>query len=282
MALTNDMALVLEGGGLRGVFTAGILDLFIERGVEFPYVVGVSAGSTNAMSYLSKQKGRTLYADTVLMQERPYIGLKTYLKRGEMIDMEFLFGEFPRSIYPFDWDAFAANRARFEVVATDAHTGEACYFDKADSFERLALIGKASSSLPFLNRPVVVDGVTMVDGGLADSVPLQRARSCGYKRALVILTQCKGYRKSYSKITLPKWLYPRYPKVVEMLNSRAERYNCQLEWVEELERRGEIEVIRPTPPLEVGRLTTDTEKIITLHKRGYEAAEEWLDRYINR
>ncbi len=269
-------ALVLEGGGIRGIFTAGILDYFIEQGVEFPYVIGVSAGATNAISYLSKQKGRNLYADTTLMQERKYIGLRVFLRKGVMIDMDLLFEEFPRSIYPFDWDCFAKRMSRFEMITTNIITGEPCYFDSYESMDRLSLIARATSSLPFINKEVYVDNTPMLDGGLVDSIPLKRALEQGYDSALVILTQCYGFRKKESRVKIPLFLNRKYPKVVELLNSRTKRYNEQLAWVEELEKEGKITVLRPTKPLEVGRLCSDTEKIKRLYKQGYETAQRWL------
>lgn len=276
MEFSRDCALVLEGGGLRGVFTAGVLDYFIERGVEFPYVIGVSAGATNAMSYLSKQKGRTLYVDTVLMKEHPYIGLHTFIKKGEFVDSKFLFDELPRDIYPFDWETFSHSSADFEIVAVNGESGEARYFEKATSFDRLAEIGRATSCLPIINRRVIVDGEPMVDGGLVDSIPLKRALDCGYEKAVVVLTQCKGYRKKVSKFNIPKFLCPNYPKVIDLLNSRAGRYNQQLEWIEKLESEGRIVVIRPTEPLKVGRLTTDPKPITELYWQGYNTAKELL------
>ncbi|MFI3328839.1 MAG: patatin family protein [Rikenellaceae bacterium] len=287
----KDRALVLEGGAMRGAFTAGALDCLLDNNIDFGYTIGVSAGSTNALNFAARQRGRTIYADTTLLQERKYIGLGVWLRKGIMIDMDLLFGEFSTDIYPFDFDAFSRNENRFEIVTTDCVTGEARYFEKCadrDSgkewdWDRMSMIAQASSSLPFLNNRVVVDGREMLDGGLSDSVPLARAMSHGYGKALVILTQCAGYRKE-RKFKLPNFLYRKFPRIVELLNSRAERYNRDCEWIEELERKeaesgnNDIIIIRPTPPLEVGRLTTDATKIKALYEQGYEAAKSILHK----
>lgn len=271
---------------MRGAFTAGVLDCLIDNGIDFGYTIGVSAGSTNALNFVSRQRGRILYADTTLLKEHRYIGLGVYLRKGVMIDMDLLFGDFSTKIYPFDFETFSRNENRLEIVTTDCVTGEARYFEKQEDlgagrewdWSRTMAIARASSSLPFINDSVIVDGREMLDGGLSDSVPLARAMSRGYEKALVVLTQCAGYRKE-RKFRLPKFLLRRYPRIVELLNSRAERYNRDMDWIESLERtQGDgngdnILVIRPTAPLEVGRLTTDEAKVTALYKQGYETAK---------
>lgn len=263
---------------MRGVFTAGVLDYFLDHNIEFPYVVGVSAGCGNAFSFLSRQRGRSLYIHTTLLDDYRYIGLKSFVKTGEFIDMNLLYNKLPDEIYPFDIESFAANKTHLESVATNALTGEPCYMGRPNDIEELKLICRASGSLPFLNRVVEFNGVPMVDGGVADSIPLERALSRGYERALVISTQCRGFRKRVSRRSIPKWAYPKYPKVVEKLNGRAEYYNSQMERVEELERSGQVDVIRPQAPLVVGRLTTNTKLLKELYDEGYASGKEWVEQ----
>ncbi len=273
-------ALVLEGGGMRGVFTAGVLDYFLDENIEFPYVVGVSAGCANALSFLSKQRGRTINIHTEVLDKYHYIGLRPFLKSGEFIDMDFLYNELLEKVYPFDFDVFAANEAHFESVTTNAITGEVCYVSKPQTVETLKLIGRASGSLPFVNHAVNVDGVPMLDGGVVDSIPLEHAITLGYKDAVVVLTQCLGFRKKIGRFNIPKWIY-KYPKIIDRLNGRARYYNSQMERVEEMERQGLITVIRPTEPLVVKRLTTDTAKLTELYEQGYSAARVWHSRSVD-
>ncbi|MFI3278302.1 MAG: patatin family protein [Rikenellaceae bacterium] len=271
-------ALILEGGGMRGAFTAGVLDNFLDNNIEFDYVVGVSAGCSNALSHLAAQRGRSLYIHTTLQEEHPYIGLRPFIKTGELIDLDFLFNELLISIYPFDFDTFAENKAKFEIVATNALTGEACYLSKPRSVEELKLACRASSSLPFINRAITIDGTPYVDGGVSDSIPLKRAYSQGYNNAVVVSTQCEGFRKRVDKRKIPHFLLRKYPKVVDMLNSRAVRYNQDMEWIERLESEGKVTVIRPTPPLTVSRLCRDTKQLKALYDQGYSTAEEMLSK----
>lgn len=280
MSVVNNRALVLEGGGMRGIFTAGVLDYFLDNDIEFPYVVGVSAGCTNAFSYLSKQRGRSLYAYTTLMDDYHYMGLKTLLTRGEFIDMNVLYKEFLYKIYPFDFEEFIKGKSIFESVATDALTAQPHYLGKSENIEELKQTCKASSSMPFINKVVDVNGIPMVDGGVSDSIPIERAISLGYKDTLVVTTQCKGFSKKVGRFKIPRWVYPKYPKVVDALNNRATHYNNQIEMVERLEREGAVSVIRPMKPLVVGRLTTDTSLLRELYQQGYSLAKEWSDSHL--
>lgn len=273
----NNRALILEGGGMRGVFTAGVLDYFLDHNIEFPYVIGVSAGCSNALNYLSKQRGRMIAIHTTILDKYKFVGLRSFLRTGEFIDNKFLYTTLLEDVYPFDFKTFSTSKITFESVATNAITGEACYMQKPTNMEQLKLNTKASGSLPFINHEIIIDGVPMVDGGVSDSIPLERALSLGYTDALVISTQCKGFRKRVKKYKIPQFVYPKYPKVIEMLNSRATHYNHQMEQIEDLERDSQISVIRPTEPLRVGRLTTDTKLLQELYEQGYAAANEWLE-----
>ena len=277
----RDTALILEGGGMRCVFTSGVLDFFMEQNIEFPYTIGVSGGASNGLSYMSKQKGRSNYANTTLMKTHPYIGLGTLLKKGRVIDIDFLFNEFAFKIYPFDFNTFFNNKCHFEMVTTHSITGEAYYLSETSNINRLFEIALATCSLPIINPIAMVDGEPMTDGGLADSIPLSRAFSHGYKKAVVILTQTRGYRKSKSYIKIPSFFSPKYPKTIEMLHSRPDRYNTQLKWIEELEDKGDIIVLRPEKPLKVGRLTNDIKSLTELYNEGYSVAKRWYSMYGN-
>lgn len=269
-------ALVLEGGGMRGVFTSGVLDWLIDHDITFPYLVGVSAGSSNALSYAAHQRGRGKYIFADLQAERRYLGMRNLWRHHSIMDMDLLYHELPESIWPYDYDAYRNNPMRVESVATDCLTGEAVYLEEKDDPVRIIDIVRASSSLPFVCPIAYVDGRPMLDGGIADSIPLQRAIDQGYEDIVVVLTRHRGYRKEVKKTKLPPFLYARYPKLREAIDSRAARYNAQVELVERLEQEGSITVIRPDHPVEVARIETDMDKMNALYQHGFDMAEKIL------
>ena len=272
-------ALVLEGGGMRGVFTSGVLDWMIDHDITFPYLVGVSAGSSNALSYASHQRGRGKYIFADLQVERHYLGMRNLWRHHSIMDMDLLYHELPETIWPYDYEAYRTNPMRVESVATDCLTGEAVYLEEKEDAARIIDIVHASSSLPFVCPIANVDGRPMLDGGIADSIPLQHAIDQGYEHIIVVLTRHKGYRKEEKKVRIPSFIYARYPKLREAIRTRAERYNKQVELVEQLEREGRITVIRPDHPVEVARIETDLNKMNTLYQHGFEVAERVLRTY---
>lgn len=269
-------ALVLEGGGMRGVFTSGVLDWMIDHGITFPYLVGVSAGSSNALSFASHQRGRGKYIFADLQAERHYLGLRNIWRHHSIMDMELLYHELPETLWPYDYEAYRTNPMRVESVATDCRTGQAVYLEEKEDPARIIDIVRASSSLPFIGPIAYVDGHPMLDGGIADSIPLERALSQGYEHAAVVLTRHHGYRKDEKGAKIPPFVYARYPQLREAIQTRAVRYNAQVELVERLEREGCITVIRPDHPVEVARIETDMDKMNALYQHGFEVAERVL------
>ena len=270
--LTPRSGLVLEGGGMRGVFTCGVLDNFMDRGVRFPYTIGVSAGACNGLSYMSEQRGRAKYSNIDLLQKYHYIGLKQLLLKGNLMDFELLFHTFPEKIIPYDYDRFAACKEHFEMVTTDCHTGQACYFEEKQDPARIIDLVKASSSLPFVSPISYVDGRPMLDGGIADSIPLRRAQSLGYDNNIVVLTRNRGYRKSTKPTPVPPFFYRKYPELRRAIKERNGVYNEQISNVEQLEAKGDLVVIRPERPIEVDRMERDVAKLLALYEEGYECA----------
>ena len=270
--LTPRSGLVLEGGGMRGVFTCGVLDNFMDRGVRFPYTIGVSAGACNGLSYMSEQRGRAKYSNIDLLQKYHYIGLKQLLLKGNLMDFELLFHTFPEKIIPYDYDRFAACKEHFEMVTTDCHTGQACYFEEKQDPARIIDLVKASSSLPFVSPISYVDGRPMLDGGIADSIPLRRAQSLGYDNNIVVLTRNRGYRKSTKPTPVPPFFYRKYPELRRAIKERNGVYNEQISNVEQLEAKGNLVVIRPERPIEVDRMERDVAKLLALYEEGYECA----------
>lgn len=270
--ITPTSGLILEGGGMRGVFTSGVLDNLMDRGIRFPYIIGVSAGACNALSYMSGQRGRSKYSNINLLEERRYIGLKHLLLKGNIMDFDLLFYEFPQRISPYDYKALAENSARLEIVTTSCRSGKPCYYEEKYIPERVIDIVKASSSLPFVAPISYIDGNPMLDGGISDSIPLLRARQQGYDNNLVVLTRNKGYRKPSKPTKVPPFFYRKYPELRKAIKERNSLYNSQLSLIEQLEDENNLTVIRPQKPIVVDRMERDTQKLLDLYNEGYECA----------
>ena len=266
--------LVLEGGGMRGVFTCGVLDYFMDFGLEFPYVVAVSAGACNGLSYMSHQRGRARFSNIEMLEKYRYIGLRYLLTQHSILNQKLLYRDFPERIVPFDYDACFANPARFEMVTTDCRTGQPCYLEERSDPERLVTLVKASSSLPFVCPITWVDGMPMLDGGIVDSIPVERAESRGFVRNVVVLTRNKGYRKKTKEMHIPTFIYKDYPRLREALARRCACYNDQLAMVERMEAEGRIVVIRPQRPVDVGRMERNIVKLRALYGEGYACAHK--------
>lgn len=259
---------------MRGVFTCGVLDNFMDRGIRFPYTIGVSAGACNGLSYMSEQRGRAKYSNIDLLREYHYIGLKQLLLKGNLIDFDLLFYTFPEKIIPYDYERLAACKEHFEMVTTDCRTGKACYFEEKHDPVRVIDLVKASSSLPFVSPISYVDGRPMLDGGITDSIPLLRAQELGYNNNIVVLTRNKGYRKPYKPTLVPPFIYRKYPELRRAIHSRNKMYNEQISTIEQLEESGKLTVLRPQRPIEVGRMERDYRKLMSLYEEGYECASQ--------
>ena len=270
-------ALVLEGGGMRGVFTCGVLDYLMDHKIRFPYAIGVSAGACNGLSYMSHQRGRGKFSNIDLLAKYKYIGIRPLVKKRGLIDQQLLFHRFPDRILPYNYKAYAENPGRFEMVTTDCVTGRACYWEEKFDEKRIIDIVKASSSLPYACPIIYVDGRPMLDGGIVDSIPLLRAYELGYDKCVVVLTRNKGYRKSTKKVPVPSFIYKKYPRLRVALRNRNKIYNEQLELVERLEEEGKIIVIRPEKPIVVGRMETSVKKLTDLYEQGYACAKKVIE-----
>ena len=281
MAENTNTALVLEGGGLRGVFTCGVLDCFMDYGIRFPFTVGVSAGACNGLSYMSGQRGRAKSSNIDLMDKYNYIGVKYLLTQGCIMDFKLLFEDFPEKIIPYDYSAYFSNQGKFFMVTTNCLTGKAEYLEEKYSAERVMSIVRASSSLPFVTRITYVDGVPMLDGGIADSIPVRFAIEQGYRNPVVVLTRNKGYRKKEGKMPISRLFYRKYPELQKALDRRNKVYNKTLEMIERMEERGEITVIRPIRTITVGRMEKDTSKLSELYQEGYDIAKTYCDNVLH-
>lgn len=275
MMIDGNTGLVLEGGGMRGVFTSGVLDAFMKYNLEFGYVVAVSAGACNGMSYISRQPRRARISNIDYLAQYHYIGLRHLVTQGCIFDQKLLYDKFPNLIIPFDFDTFFHNPATFEMVTTNCSTGRAMYLSERSDRQRALDIVRASSSLPYVSKIVTVDGIPMLDGGIVDSIPVMHAMETGHHKNVVIMTRNYGFRNTGSDHKIPPLIYKHYPRLRVVLSHRIEVYNKQLQLVEDLERAGQIICIRPELPVEVGRIEKDLDKLERLYEEGFQLGEDF-------
>lgn len=270
--------LILEGGALRGMFTAGVMDVLMENGIEFDGAVGVSAGAVFGCNYKSKQIGRILRYNTRFCKDRRYSGLYAWITDGNIFSKKFSYGEVPLKLDVFDFETYEKNPMEFWVVCTDIETGEA-YYHRYDSYEDHGFEWlRASASMPLVSQIVEIDDRKFLDGGISDSIPVKFFENEGYDRNVVILTQPRGYRKDKSDVNgLIRFKYRKYPKFLKALEDRPEMYNDELEHVEKREKEGGLFVIAPKAPLKIKKVEKDPEVIRRVYEEGREAALEVID-----
>jgi len=277
-------SLVLEGGGLRGFFTSGVLRFFMDRYLYFSYVIGVSMGACNAANYVSRQPERNRIVNTRYLHDRRYLSYLRLFRGGELFGMNFIFDTIPNKLVPFDYTTFHTSPVKLLTVATDCSTGEAVYLEKEELGDEYLTFLRASSSLPFISKPVPFRGRVLMDGGLSDSIPIQKCIADGNDTVLVVLTREKGYRKKPSRLPdLAGFFYKNYPGIRKALKNRYQVYNETVDYVEELERKGRVFVIRPPFPLSVGRAERNYSKLFFAYDAGYETTlQSWpvLQEYL--
>ena len=274
--IIRKMGLVLEGGGMRGVFTSGVLDAFMKYDLYFNYVVAVSAGACNGLSYISRQPRRARLSNIDMLVKYNYIGLRHLVTQGCIFDPELLYDRFPNELIPYDYDTYFASPSTFEMVVTNCNTGRAEYLTEKDGDrQRLLDICRSSSSLPYVSNVIDVDGQPYLDGGIVDSIPVGRAIDMGYDRNVLVLTRNRGYRNTSKDRKIPKFIYKKYPRLRVALSRRIAEYNHQLDMVEEMEDKGLVDVIRPLRPMDVDRLEKDEKKLEALYEEGFLLGEEY-------
>ena len=272
-------ALVLEGGALRGMYTSGVLDTFLKNNMEFECVAGVSAGALNAMSYISKQPGRTAKINLEYCDDPRYIGRKAFIKNKGIIGYDYLFGDISENKVPFDYKAFENTNQRFVIVTTNCEKAETEYLERGNCND-LFKAAQASSSMPLASAMVEINNNYYLDGAVTTSIPVKWALEQGYEKVVVVLTRDKTYRKpmtSNKMKKLYKLAYHKYPKLIEKLNTMPERYNKLQDEIIDLEKEGKIFIIRPEKEVTVSRLEKDKEKLENLYKEGIAEAEKNLD-----
>ncbi|WP_349409734.1 patatin family protein [Pseudalkalibacillus sp. SCS-8] len=282
--MLNRTGLVLEGGGMRGVYTAGVLEYFLEKDFYLPYVIGVSAGACNATSYLARQRGRNKKVTIGFSKHPDYISFKNLWKKRQLFGMDLIFDEIPNKLVPFDYHTFHEAKERFVIGTTDCLTGEPVYYDKSSSPEEILSVLRASSSLPFMAPIIELENRFLMDGGISDPIPIRKSELDGNRRNILILTRNDGYIKKRSRMNwLTRKVYPKYNGLVESMDKRYQVYNETMAYIKEKEKAGDVFVIRPMEPLEVGRVERDPAKLTALYEQGYqdaahrfEALQEWL------
>ena len=279
MQIDRKTALVLEGGGMRGVFTSGVLDAFMKHNLTFPYIVAVSAGACNGMSYVSHQPRRARISNIDYLARYKYIGLRHLVTQGCIFDRELLYDKFPNQYLPFDFDTFFSSPMTFEMVTTNCLTGQPMYLSERHDRQRALDIVRASSSLPYVSKIVDVDGIPMLDGGIVDSIPLQHAIDMGHPTNVLVLTRNRGYRNTGKDMKIPRFIYRKYPRLRVALSRRLAAYNAQLEYVERMEDEGRVICIRPERPMEVDRIEKDIAKLERLYKEGFALGERFCEKY---
>lgn len=281
------IGIVLEGGGMRGIYTAGVLDFFINKNIYFPYVIGVSAGACHALNYLSGQKGRDKDIALKFLGDKRYLSFRNLIRTGEIFGFDFIFGELSEKLLPFDYETFEKSKQELVVGVTNCVTGQCEYFYKSKtSTDEILKVVRASSSLPFISKEVIISGKAYMDGGISSSIPLKKAIDDGCEYNIVVLTRNKGYRKKPSKLTrkLSKLKYRNFRGLSKAVGERYKKYNSELEFVENMEKEGKVFVIRPQKHINVSRVEKDKNKIFQLYKQGYiETAQIYKDlkKWIN-
>lgn len=270
--------LILEGGAMRGLFTAGVIDVMMENGIVFDGAVGVSAGAAFGCNYKSGQIGRVLRYNTRFCRDKRYSGLHSLITTGNLYNTDFCYGEVPLKYDVFDFEAYKSNPMEFYVVATDLATGKAVY-KKYEGNEKSGFDWiRASASMPLVSQIVEIDGQKLLDGGVADSIPVRFFQTIGYDKSIVVLTQPRDYRKGKnSLISLIKLKYKKYPKFVETMRNRHIMYNDTLDYIAKEEKEGRLLVISPDTPLPISKSEKNPDRLTEAYNIGREITLRRLD-----
>lgn len=271
--------LILEGGAMRGMFTAGVIDIFMENGIEFDGAIGVSAGAAFGCNYKSRQPGRVIRYNKQFARDPRFCSFRSLLKTGDLFGAEFCYHTIPDKYDYFDVPAYVENPMDFYVVVTDVETGKAVYVSSEEAGKDSLEFFRASASMPLVSKAVEIRGKKYLDGGIADSVPIQYFESIGYDRNVLILTQPKGYvKKPSSAAKLMKFVLKDYPMVAKTMENRHNEYNETLEYIAKKEEAGEIIVIRPEAPLDIGRIEHNPDRLQAVYDVGRQVGEKYVEK----
>lgn len=275
-----ESGLVVEGGGMRGIYTAGVLDFFMEKNIYFDDCYGVSAGACHLSSYLSKQIGRSLKVTLDYINDKRYCSINSLIKTGDMFGVEMLYNRIPNELVLYDYETFNKFKGNFYSVVTNCKTGKAEYMKIQDMKKDIVTV-RASSSLPLLSRIVEINGEEYLDGGITDSIPIKKSIEDGHHKNVVILTRDKTYRKSKASfLNIFKMKYKKYPNLIKAIEDRYKMYNDTIDFIEEKRRSGEVFVIQPKGPVNISRVEKDKRKLKALYDEGYNDAKECYEDLI--
>ena len=265
--------LILEGGAMRGMFTAGVIDVMMENGIDFDGAIGVSAGAAFGCNYKSKQVGRVIRYNMKYCADRRYSGIGSLIKTGNIFSTDFAYGEVPLKFDVFDFETYQSNPMEFYVVCTDIETGKAVYHNYGGKDDHCFDWIRASASMPIVSQIVDIDGRKLLDGGIADSIPVKYFEELGYRKNVVVLTQPENYQKKKNRLMpLIRLKYRRYPKLVETMANRHLVYNAALDYIKDRERQGALFVIRPKEKLKIGKVEKNPDKLKEVYDIGRETA----------
>jgi predicted patatin/cPLA2 family phospholipase len=267
------VGLVLEGGAMRGVYTAGVLDVFLDEKIKIDGIIGVSAGALFGVNYASKQKGRTIRYNKNYIRDKRYISIRSLIKTGNIVNKDFAYYKIPFELDKFDEKEFEKSKIDYYAVITNVETGEGEY-PKITNCEKQIELLRASSSMPFVSKMVEVDGNKYLDGALADSIPYEKMMELGYDKIIVVLTRDINYRKKKRNPLIAKTFYRKYPELVEKINSRYKVYNDSVEKLKELEKEGKVLVIRPSKDLHIKRIEKNVDKLQAQYDLGISDAQK--------
>lgn len=270
--------LILEGGAMRGMFTAGVIDVMMEHDIAFDGAIGVSAGAVFGCNYKSHQIGRTLRYNTKFCQDPRYASFRSLLTTGDLYGADFCYNEIPNKLDPFDLETYRNSPMEFYVVCTDVETGKPVYQKCMTGDAHDILWMRASASMPLVSRIVEVDGYKLLDGGISDSIPIRQFQKLGYDRNIIILTQPLDYVKPKNQmVPLLRVMMRKYPNLVRTMRFRHDIYNATTAYIRKLEQKGRVLVIRPEAPLGIARVEHDPKELTRVYQLGRDVAEKRLE-----
>lgn len=270
------VGLVLEGGAMRGLYSAGVLDVFLDNDIEFDGIIGVSAGVLFGVNYLSKQRGRAIRYNKKFLNNKKYMGVWSLLKTGNIVNKEFSFYTVPQKLDIFDNEEYKKSKTKFYATITNMKTGKPEYVEVTDVFEQMEVL-RATSAMPYFSKVVELETGEYLDGGISDSIPVEKCKELGYDKIIVILTRPIDYRKKKPKEFLAKFAYRKYPNFAKTLNNRYKMYNETVEKIINMENKKEIFVIRPSRLIHVKRIEKNPEKLQEIYELGIEDAKKKMD-----
>lgn len=278
------IGLVLEGGAMRGLYTAGVLDVFLDNNIKVDGIIGVSAGVLFGVNYASKQKGRAIRYNKKFAKDKRYMGMRSFITTGNIINKDFAYYEIPTKLDIFDEETFEKSNIDFWATVTNIETGEAEYLKLEKPFEQMEVL-RATSAMPLVSKIVEWDNRKYLDGGVSDSIPVEKCKELGYDKIIVVLTRTIEYRKKKANSLLAKVKYKKYPKLVRTMENRYKKYNETVEKIIDMENKKEIFVIRPSKDLKIKRIEKNVDKLQAMYDLGISDCKEQLEslkKYIEK